>query len=112
MTIRKLKEIIKDLPDDMRVCADDGSYGMFSDNNEFLSLVYAYGSDDMCVLQTRDDFETDKELEAWCKYAFEHDVDEQDFWSEFAERGYVPEDFHDEERARWARENLENYGLM
>ena len=23
MTIRKLKELIKDLPDDMRICADD-----------------------------------------------------------------------------------------
>lgn len=30
MTIRKLKELIKDLPDDMRICADDGSSGMAS----------------------------------------------------------------------------------
>ena len=117
MTIRKLKEMIKDLPDDMRICADDGSNGMFSDNNEFLTLVVAKDIDSMCVLQTRDDFDTVEELEAWCEWATENNMDEQDFWTEFYERGYVPADFSskgyvNEERELWADRNLRHYGFV
>lgn len=112
MTIRKLKELIKDLPDDMRICADDGSMGMFSDNNEYLTLVTKKGNTEMCVLQTRDDFETAEELDAWCEWASENNVDEQDFWIEFAERGYVPADFYDEEKEAWADKNLRHYGIV
>ena len=117
MTIRKLKELIKDLPDNMRICADDGSMGMFSDNNEYLTLVTEKGNAEMCILQTRKDFETAEELDAWCKFASENNMDEQDFWIEFSERGYVPADFSpygmvDEEREEWADKNLRNYGLI
>lgn len=117
MTIRKLKELIENLPDDMRIYADDGSNGMFSDNNEFLTFVTSGVDENMCVLQTREDFDTSDELEAWCEYANENNMDEQDFWIEFSERGYVPADFSphgmvDEEREAWADKNLRNYGLI
>ena len=112
MTIRKLKEIIADYPDDMRIYADDGSMGMFSDNSEFLVICSIVGNDKMCVFQRRDDFETDIELEAWCKWASENNIAEQDFWIEFTERGYVPADFYNEEKEAWAYENLKNYGLI
>ena len=39
MTIKRLKEIIENLPDDMRIYADDGARGMFTNNNEFVLAV-------------------------------------------------------------------------
>ena len=111
MTIKKLKELIKNLPDNMRVYADDGSKGMFSDNSEFLILAYTENKNDMCVLQTRNDFNTNEELEAMCNYFAEENYEEQDFWIDFYETGYHWWDFDDEERREWAKEQLENYGL-
>ena len=113
MTIRLLKELISDLPDNMRIYADDGTNGTFDDNNEFLTLVT---NGNMCVFQTREDIDTVEELKAWCKRASEENWQEVDFWMEFAERGYVPADFStngvDEEKEQWADENLRNYGLV
>ena len=53
MTIKRLKEIIENLPDDMRIYADDGDFGMFSNNSEFVLLV---PYQNMAVLQTKNDF--------------------------------------------------------
>ena len=110
MTIKKLKEIIKNLPDDMRVYADDGSIGMFSDNSEFLIAPY---KGNMLVLQTRGDFDVADELDAWLKHeADTYNTNEQDFWIEFSERGYIPEDFGIPDKIAWAREQMKNYGLI
>lgn len=110
MTIKMLKQLIKDLPDDMRVYADDGSTSLFSDNNEFLIAPH---KGTMLVLQTRNDFDVADELDAWLKHeANTFNSNEQDFWIEFCERGYVPEDFGIPHRIAWAREQLENYGLI
>lgn len=111
MTIKMLKEAIKDLPDDMRICADDESRGLFSDNSEFLSLCAAVGNDKMCVLQTRHDFDTVNELYSWLENASESNQDEQDFWTEVYERGYTPADFGSE-KEDWAREQMKHYGLI
>ena len=114
MTIRMLKELIKDLPDDMRVYKDDGDVGMFSNNNEFLTAPH-HGN--MLVLQTRNDFDVADELDAWLDYEASQfytggeTMNEQDFWAEFCERGYIPEDFGIPERIAWAKEQLKNYGL-
>lgn len=118
MTIRHLKELIKDLPDDMRVYADNGGHGIMT-GSEFLcgfGVSNNKAKDDVIyehrfVLQTREDFDVAEELEAWCEYAAENNIDEQDFWTEFAERGFVPADFNDLERENWAADNLRNYGL-
>ena len=111
MTIKYLKELIKNLPDDMRVCADDGDHGMFEGNSEFLTLVYT-PKRDKCVLQTKNDFDLENELEAMLEFASENDIDEQDFWTTFSETGYKYTDFEDEEEQNWAKEQLENYGLI
>ena len=108
MTIRKLKEMIADLPDDMRVYADDGT-DFFKGNSEFLCIA-ASEEFSMAVFQTRNDFEPIEETEAMLQYFSEHDEwNEVDAWLEFYDRGYKPEDFADSD---WARENMENYGLM
>ena len=112
MTIKKLKELIKDYPDDMRIYADDASEGTFTNNSEFLIIYSIVGNDKMCVLQTRNDFETDIELDAWCEAAFKNNVDEQDFWTEFYEMGYVPADFYNAEKEVWAYKNLRHYGII
>ena len=108
MTIRKLKEMIADLPDDMRVYADDGT-DFFKGNSEFLCIA-ASKEFSMAVFQTRNDFEPIEETEAMLQYFSEHDEwNEVDAWLEFYERGYKPEDFADSD---WARENMENYELI
>ena len=109
MTIRKLRELIRDLPDDMRIYADDGSHGMFSDNNEYLTLLTQKGNSEMCILQTRNDFETPEELNAWYNWVIIGDRNELDFWTEFIERGYEPEDFGDEDRIKMAYEKLKKF---
>ena len=109
MTIRKLKELIENLPDDMRIYADDGSNGLFSDNNEFITMEK---NNNMCVLQTRKDIDVASELEMWCKYAFDDNCDEQDFWTEFTEMGFVPADFESDSSERMAELRLKDYGLI
>lgn len=118
MTIKHLKEIIADLPDDMRVYADNGF--TILKGEEFLcgfGITNGRNSKDpdyeeRFVLQTKRDFNVVEELEAMCEYVMENDIDEQDFWTVFVERGFKPEDFADAEREAWAKEQLENYGLL
>ena len=107
MTIRKLKEMIADLPDDMRVYADDGT-DFFKGNSEFLCIV-ASEEFPMAVLQTRNDFEPVEETEAMLQCFSDGEWNEVDAWLEFYNRGYKPEDFAD---PNWAREQMENYGLI
>ena len=111
MTVKMLKEIIAKLPDDTRVYADDASDGrMFGNNNEFLIVPYY---NNMLVLQTRNDFEVAEGLDAWLNHvAEEYSTSDQDFWMEFYERGYVPEDFCTPDKIVWAKEQLEKYGLI
>ena len=68
MTIRKLKEMIADLPDDMRVYADDGT-DFFKGNSEFL-CISASEEFSMAVFQTRNDFEPVEETEAMLGWSF------------------------------------------
>ena len=114
MTIGYLKELIKNLPDDMRICADDGSKGMFSDNSEFVTLIYTKeNKNNICVLQTKNDFDLQKELQSMLNNAIDDYLfDEQGFWIDFNDMGYKYTDFEDEERQEWAKEQLENYGLI
>lgn len=53
MTIRELKNAIKDLPDDMRVYADDGVNNTFDNNTPFVNLVWS-SEENKCVLQTEE----------------------------------------------------------
>ena len=107
MTIKKLKEIIANLPDDMRVYADDGIRS-WKENSEFVCI--SAGTDDkMAVLHTANDIDVVEETEAMLAYFLENDIEEQDAWIEIAERGYKPEDFAEPD---WAREQMEHYGLI
>ena len=109
MTIRKLKEMIADLPDDMRVYADDG-LGSLKENSEFVCICILESSrDNMAVFQTANDIDVVEETEAMLDYFSDIELDEQDAWIEINERGYKPEDFADPD---WAREQMENYGLI
>lgn len=117
MTIRRLKELIKDLPDDMRVYADDGN-GLFSNNSEFVCLVYTlrslyFPNDPMkCVLQTKNDIDVNEEVTSWCKYASENDMDELDFWIDFHEAGFNPDDFDDPIQREVAKKYMSEHGLI
>ena len=107
MTIRKLKEMIADLPDDMRVYADDGLRSL-KENSEFVCISVS-NRDNMAVFQTANDFDVVEKTEAMLDYFSDIELDEQDAWIEIYERGYKPEDFAD---PNWAREQMINYGLI
>lgn len=107
MTIKRLKEIIENLPDDIRIYADDGGMGMFTNNSEF---VLAVPHSDMCVLQTKNDFDVNNEITAWYNVAKNNGVDANAFWKEFYEIGYDYDDFIDpkmqEEALKFRKVNL------
>lgn len=110
MTIKKLKEMIAGLPDDVRVYADDGTELFGADNSEFLTVVYNTRKM-MCVMETAHSFDVDEEVKAMLEYASENDFDEQDFWIDFCERGYLPEMLVDDERKAFIIQQLKEYGL-
>lgn len=93
MTIKELKKRISVLPDDMRIYADDGGCGLFSNNSEFVATVH---NDNMFVLQTKMDFDVNNELTAWYHAAEEAKVDKNDFWDEFYRLGYDYNDLLDQ----------------
>lgn len=107
MTIKKLREMIADLPDDMRVYADDGLRSR-KENSEFVCIA-ASSQDNMAVFQTANDIDVEEETADALEYFEEYGWEEQDAWSELVERGYKPDDFADSD---WAREQMENYGLI
>lgn len=86
MTIKMLKKKIENLPDDMRIYADDGDCSMFSNNSEFVALV-SYKN--MCIIQTKKDFDVNEEITSWYK------ENEDNFWNDFYESGYDYDDFKD-----------------
>ena len=109
MTIRRLKEIIADMPDDLRICLDDGD---LSEVVCVVSYVPPTPYDGKCILKTKNDFDVADELEARLEYAWENSVDEETFYWDFIEDGYVPEDFGDEDLAKHTREYCEEHGLI
>ena len=68
MTIKRLKELIANMPDDARIYLDDG-YEFFKGNSEV--VVVARGVTENAkkvVLQTKNDFDVSEELEARFDY--------------------------------------------
>lgn len=113
MTIRRLRELIADLPDDARIYLDDGT-SMFEGNSEVILVgAYAPPYDKMVLLQTRNDVDVSQELEARANWYSEHwdEVGEVDYWLELSEDGFTPDDFDEDEREH-AILNFENYGLI
>lgn len=50
MTIKELKEAIKDLPDSMRVYADDGVSNTFDSNTPLNNIIWST-TENKCVFQ-------------------------------------------------------------
>lgn len=111
MTIRMLKEMIKDLPDDERLYLDNGSDVFEGDEVVDICCIASPQGEHRVLARTRNDFDTSVVIDGMLEYAseIENNVDERDFWSDVDELGYKPEDFENEQ---WAREQLENYGLL
>ncbi len=109
MTIKMLKEMIKDLPDDERLYLDNG-FDVF-DGDEVLDLccLESPQGEHRVLARTRDDFDTSVVIDGMLECASETNMNEQDFWIYVDALGYKPEDFENEQ---WAREQLKNYGLL
>lgn len=104
MTIKRLKKIIENLPDDMRIYADDGKFGTFSNNSEFVLLI---PYQNMAVLQKKSDFDVNNEVTSHYNAAKRNGLDANTFWNEFYELGYDYDDFADPKMKEEAFDFLE-----
>lgn len=109
MTIKELKEIIKDMPDDMRIYADNGKFSMFEDVSEFVFLVTDARHPKMAILQSKADIDVEEELRCIAEIAVEEGWSDDEFYREILDRGFTADDFPDPEKAR---ADMEYYGLI
>ena len=111
MTIKKLKEMIANLPDDMRIYADDSAYDMFGDDaSEFVCLVTSSQVPGKAVLQKKTDIDVQEELSCMADLMIACCESDDVLYAEALERGFVPEDFPDPVETR--RRMTEEYGLL
>ena len=104
MTIRELKKIIKDYPDDARIYLDDGE-GLFEGNSEVVCVfrgVVVYPK--KVILQIKDNIDVGAEIEGTLDYYREEGYDELDAFLELGERGYTLEDFRETDHYEMAKE--------
>ena len=108
MTIKKLKEMIANMPDDARIFADNGSR-LFENNSEFVCIVSQAGHPDKVVFQSTADIDTKEELRAMGEAAIDEGWSDADYYAEALERGFAPEHFADPQHAR---QQMQSYGLI
>lgn len=95
MTIKKLKELIADLPDEMRIYADD-AHSMFGDDaSEFVLLLTSPQFPDRAVFQTKSDIDVEETLNCIAEDTGD------DFVEEAAELGFIKKDM-DFNELMWA----------
>ena len=111
MTIKKLKELIQDIPDDARVYLDRKPLELIDSEDEVIDVTHfadPYGK--IVLLRTRDDLDVSAELEGFLTFCSEEDIDQYDAFLELGECGYVLKDFaYDPERYEWAKEFSETH---
>ena len=113
MTVGKLKELLCDIPDHLEVYLHD-SYG----NDPQLQLVgvnwidkRAGKTNKVVELQTRSDFDVQEELSARIKWASETMEDEDSFYWDIYQEGFVPDDFIGTDYYEAVKEYMEEHGL-
>lgn len=112
MTIGKLKELIKNIPDNKRLYLDDGM-SLFEGNEVVALFEGANGYDDRVVIQSKLDFDIGEEIEAMLERYAEDDWDETDALMDMMEIGYSLEDFkYNNNRYEWAKRIAEEHGLI
>ena len=84
MKVKKLIELLSNMnPDaDVRVHM---KYG-----NAVLALNSYVGADNVCWIETEDDFDVEEELKALLQYYAENGVDEADGYQEMIDLGFTP----------------------
>lgn len=117
MTVRHLKEILKNFNDNDRLVIDNGEYEANSANE----VIFAYKirvADELTyrpivICQTKNDFDVSCELEAQIERFKEENWDEADALMELLEYGFVLDDFkYDPDRYNWAKMIGEEHGLI
>ena len=113
MTIAMLKELIADMPDDASIYLDDGN-DFFSGNSEVVEVVQgALQYEKKVILQTKNDFDVEEELEAKFTYYSDNDWDELDAVMDLFDSGYTVDDFkYNDDRYLWIKEFAEYHGLI
>ena len=110
MTIKMLRELIANMPDDARIFADDSSYSTFGDDaSEFVCVINTLQKPGMVVLQSKKDIDVLEELNSMAEVAIDDGWSDDDFYREALERGFTYEDFPDPEHAK---KQMEYYGLI
>lgn len=117
MTVRFLKELLKNFNDDDRLIIDNGEYEANSANEIiFAYKISVYGEKEprpVVICKTKNDFDVPNELEAQMERFEKENWDEADALSELLEYGFVIDDFkYDESRYNWAKTVGEENGLL
>ena len=114
MTVARLKELLSNVNDNAMIYLDDGSRCFSNDNSEVVCVLPgALQFENMVVLQTKNDFDVESELEARFEYYSENDWDELDAVMDLFEDGYTVEDFkYNDDRYMWIKEFAESHGLV
>ena len=111
VTLKKFKEQIKDMPDDMILTVETPR---MLGNNGNLVMYTAYDRDKKYLaINCKADMDIGTELEARFEYAAKNQLDELDFYMELLDDGYTLKDFaYDEERYKYAKNFMEEHGLL
>ena len=117
MTVRHLKELLKNFNDDDRLIIDNGEYEANSANEIIFAYKIRVGGEPtyrpVVICQTKDDFDVSCELEAQLEHFQEENWDEADALARLLEFGFVLDDFkYDQDRYNWAKAVIEEHGLL
>lgn len=108
MTVRKLKELLANIPDDERVYLDNGDDTFNGDEVIDVSFIRnAFGSKHRVLVRTRDNLDMSAAIEGILKYYSEDNWDENDAFDDLDEYGITLDDFkYDEQRYEYAKQYM------
>lgn len=110
MTVGRLRELLAKVPSETTVKLRD----IHGDDVILAMQVYPRRDSEQSVfvLETRNDFDYQDELEERLNYAAEALDDEDDFFYGIVEDGYTLEDFEGMEQYEYAKQYMEAHGMV
>lgn len=107
MTVEMLQKELEKMPKDFQVCDSYGVPIVF-----VCTKKNAKTNQYTVCTDTKNDIVVGQQLESILKDAFEKDMDELDCFLEILERGFTLEDFKETEHYEYAKEFMEDHGLI
>lgn len=109
MRVETLIEILKGYPADAVVKLND----IHGSELVIASLFYPrWGNGHTVLLESKDDIDVGRVLEDWLDGASENDEDELDVFMDILNSGFALEDFEETNRYEYAKQFMEEHGLV